>query len=89
MKDLSYEEAFKRLDEILNLMNSGQVPLDKAVALYKEADQLTKFCEQKLKDAENTIQTLIKDREGQIVMNDQKQPMTQDFNPNRSSLSNL
>jgi exodeoxyribonuclease VII small subunit len=86
MQHLSYEEAFKRLEEILNLMNSGQVPLDKAVALYKEADSLTKLCEEKLKNAENTILTLVKDREGQISLNENQEPIMQDFNPSRSSL---
>lgn len=89
MNSISYEEAFKRLEDILSLMNSGQVPLDKAVALYKEADSLTKICEEKLKNAENTILTLVKDRQGEISLNENQEPIIQDFNPTRSSLSNI
>lgn len=84
MEAKTYEDAFKRLEEILSLMNSGQVPLDKAVALYKEADELTRFCETKLKNAENVIQTLIKDREGQIALNENQEPIIQEFNPSRT-----
>ena len=36
MKDMNYEEAFKRLEEILNLMNSGQVALDKYIELTRK-----------------------------------------------------
>lgn len=85
MDNMTYEEAFKRLEEILSIMNSGQVALDKAVHLYKEADQLTRFCEQKLKEAENTIETLIKDRQGQLVLNEQMEPLTEAFSPQRGS----
>ena len=81
---MTYEEAFKRLEEILNLMNSGQVALDKAVGLYKEADSLVKFCESKLKNAENTIESLIKDKDGNIVLNENNQPSQETFIPNRT-----
>jgi exodeoxyribonuclease VII small subunit len=80
MENKTYEEAFKRLEEILNLMNSGQVPLEKTVNLYKEADTLSRFCEDKLAKAENTIQTLIKDREGQVALNENQEPLIQEFN---------
>jgi len=86
MENMTYEEAFKRLEEILNLMNSGQIALDKAVNLYKEADVLTRFCETKLKTAENTIETLIKDRDGQIALNENQEPIIQDYNPSRTTV---
>lgn len=84
-QSMTYEDAFKRLEEILNLMNSGQVPLDAAVNLYKEADQLTRFCEKKINEAENTIETLIKERDQSFALQDNK-PMTQEFNPSKTSL---
>lgn len=80
MEDITYEQAFKRLEEILNLMNSGQVPLDKAVSLYKEADELTKICEKKLQNAEDTILSLVKDKDGQIALNENQEPIIQEFN---------
>jgi len=84
--NLTYEQAYKRLEEILNLMNSGQVPLDSAVNLYKEADQLTRFCEKKLHDAENVIETLIRERDNAFAMQENKEPVTQEFNPSKTSL---
>lgn len=79
MQEKTYEDAFKRLEEILNLMNSGQVPLDKAVNLYKEASELTQFCEKKLQMAENTILSLIKDKDGEIALNENQEPIIQEF----------
>jgi len=86
MENMTYELAFKRLEEILSLMNSGQVALDKAVSLYKEADSLTRFCEAKLKTAEKTLETLMKDRDGQITLNENEEPIIQELNPTRTTV---
>lgn len=84
MENKSYEEMFKRLEEILQLMNSGQVPLEKAIHLYKEADTLTKLCEKKLAEAENTIEMLSKDKNGQFELNENQEPIVQEFNPSKA-----
>jgi len=86
MENKTYEEAYARLEEILNLMNSGKVPLDAAVSLYKEADALTRFCQNKLQEAESTLETLLRDKEGKLMTDENGEPLTQDFTPSRVSL---
>ncbi len=54
----SFEESLKRLEEISELLDSGDVDLDKAIALYEEGIELSKICMNKLKEAELKITTL-------------------------------
>lgn len=62
--NFSFETAYARLEEILNKLNSGETPLDDSLKLYEEADKLIKMALGKLTTAEQKIQMLIKNREG-------------------------
>lgn len=78
-KELSFEECFHRLEEILEKMNSSAVHLDEALKLYEEADKLINCCNKKLSDAERKIEILIKNRSGEIVLGSDQRPSVQDF----------
>lgn len=58
---MKFEKAFSRLEEILEKMNSGNVPLDDSLKLYEEADSLIKSCTKQLSEAEEKIETLMQD----------------------------
>ncbi len=78
--NLCFETAFARLEEILEKMNSGTLPLDDALKLYEEADKLIAICSRKLNDAERKIETLVKSRSGELVLGNDQKPTTQNFN---------
>lgn len=78
-KELSFEESFHRLEEILENMNSSTVHLDEALKLYEEADKLINSCSKKLNDAERKIEILIKNRSGELVLGNDQRPASQDF----------
>ncbi|MCB1111059.1 MAG: exodeoxyribonuclease VII small subunit [Chlamydiales bacterium] len=80
-KELSFESAFSRLEEILEKMNSGTVTLDESLTLYEEADKLITSCGKRLADAEKKIEVLIKKRDGELEMDRNKKPMTEEFDP--------
>ena len=48
----SYETAFARLEEILHLLETGELPLEEALTLYEEGAMLTAYCNHKLEEAE-------------------------------------
>ena len=52
-KELTFESAMKRLEEIVNALESGQVSLDDSLKLFEEGIKLTKYCENELKNIEN------------------------------------
>lgn len=76
---LSFETAYARLEEILEKMNSGKVSLEDSLKLYEESDRLISWCSKQLNDAEKKIEVLMKNREGQLQMNEQGRPQTQPF----------
>lgn len=58
--NLNFEQAIKRLEEIVNKLESGIEDLEKTVALYEEGSKLVDFCSEKLHAVENKIETLTK-----------------------------
>lgn len=75
--ELSFETAFARLEEILEKMNSGSVSLDESLKLYEEADKLINICSNRLNAAEKKIETLIKNRKGELVLGADQRPTTE------------
>ena len=55
---LTFEEAYKQLTELVNKMESGEMPLADSVAAYEQGIKLKAYCEQLLKEAELKIETL-------------------------------
>lgn len=77
---MKFEEAYARLEEILEKMNSGKVPLDESLKMYEEADRLIASCSKRLNEAEKKIEILIKSRSGELVIDDEGVPIAEDFN---------
>ena len=71
MQDLSFEESLEQLEEIVNKLETGDVPLDDAIDEFTKAMQLVKICNAKLNNAEEAIAKIVQD-------NDE----IEDFNPN-------
>ncbi len=78
-KTLSFEEAYARLETILEALNTGEVSLEKSLALYEEADQLINECNAKLSSAEQKVQTLMKNRSGELELSSEGSPQLASF----------
>ena len=57
--DLTYEDAFSRLQKITELLEDGNVSLDDSIKYYEQGILLKNFCEKKLKDAEMKIKNVL------------------------------
>jgi len=79
MSDSNFEEAFKRLEQIVDKINEGATQLDETLKLYEEADGLITLCQKKLAHAEEKIEILIKSRDNKICLNEEKRPMVEPF----------
>ncbi len=42
--DMNFEQALKALEEIVHKLESGEAPLDEAIALYERGNQLRALC---------------------------------------------
>ncbi len=60
MKKMTYEEAIKRLEEIAELLDSGNLSLDESLKLFEESTKLTAFCSKGLESAKLKITELSK-----------------------------
>ncbi len=55
MKELTFEQAMERLEEIVSVLESGKETLDESMKLFEEGTALTAFCSESLKNAEQKI----------------------------------
>jgi len=78
-KETTFEEAYARLEEILDKINLGEISLDKSITLYEEADKLIKHCTMKIDAAEKRITTLMKNREKELILDEDGNPVEKDF----------
>lgn len=57
-KDITFEQAMSRLEEITKALESDKLPLDDAIGLYKEGVEISAFCKTKLDNAKMQIKVL-------------------------------
>ena len=76
---MKFEEAYQRLEEILQAMNSGKVALDDSLKLYEEADKLIVTCQKTLTEAEKKIEILVKNRTGDLTLSEAGTPLKETF----------
>ena len=59
-KENNFESALKRLDEISDLLENEDTPLEDSIKLFEEGIELKEFCEDKLKSAKLKIDKIVK-----------------------------
>ena len=62
--DPSYEEALKRLEDIVKRLEGGNLPLDESLRLFEEGTRLGKVCQRRLTEADLRIERLVGDKGG-------------------------
>lgn len=85
-QELSFEQAYARLEQILERMNSGKVPLEEALHLYEEADKLIRSCSERLSQAEKKVEILMKNRQGELAVDENGQPVRQPFSQQHANI---
>ena len=65
--EVSFEDAVKKLESIVEEMESDELPLDKLLVRYEEGAKLVKACEEKLQSAETRITQLEETLEGELA----------------------
>ncbi|QUH26639.1 exodeoxyribonuclease VII small subunit [Serpentinicella alkaliphila] len=64
MNQKSYEEAVKRLEEVIELLEGKDVTLDDSLKLFQEGIELYRFCNGKLTEVEEKISLVIETNKG-------------------------
>ena len=56
--DISFEDALKDLEKIVEDLNNGDMELEKAITAYEKGIKLKNICEERLKNAQERIELL-------------------------------
>ena len=67
MTKQTFEKAMKKLEQIVQDLESGDLELEKAIKKFEEGVQLSKFCFDKLEETEQKITVLLQDQAGKII----------------------
>ena len=66
MAKKTFEQAMKLLEQIVQDLESGDMPLEKAIKKFEEGIQLSKYCTEKLDESEKRITILMQDAAGNV-----------------------
>ena len=66
--NVPFEAALKRLESIVEAMESEDLPLETLLAKYEEGTQLSQVCRAKLAEAELKIEQLEKNAAGELKL---------------------
>ncbi len=62
-----FEEALKRLEELVKRMEAGDLTLDESLKAFEEGIRLIRFCTRKLDETERRVEILLRDEQGEIA----------------------
>lgn len=66
MTEMKFEEALKKLEDIVEKLESGSLALDDSMAKYEEGIKLAGICTRKLEVAKKKVEILVKTADGKF-----------------------
>ena len=66
MAEPKFEASLQRLEEIVQRLESGDMPLEESLRVFEEGMKLVAFCSQKLEEAEKKVTLLTRRQEGGV-----------------------
>ena len=58
LENLTFEDAMKELEKLVDSLDRGDISLDEAIAAYDRGSQLKDYCEKKLQEAKMKVDTI-------------------------------
>ncbi|MBF0103218.1 MAG: exodeoxyribonuclease VII small subunit, partial [Desulfobacterales bacterium] len=66
MAKKTFEDSLAQLEQIVQELESGSLPLENALKKFEDGMKLSQFCEQKLDEIQKKVTLLIQHQDGQI-----------------------
>lgn len=66
-QEVTFEQALEKLEHIVSDIEGGEIPLEKSIERYAEGIELVKRCRKILDAAEQKIQMLTENQDGQMI----------------------
>jgi exodeoxyribonuclease VII small subunit len=72
----TFEQALQQLEQIVQKLEKGELPLEDSLKLYEDGIRLSRLCHGKLEEAEGRIEVLLKDARGEPITDAAGRPKT-------------
>ena len=69
LKKMTFEDAMKELENLVDALDKGDVSLDEAIAAYDRGSQLKDHCQKKLNEAKMKVETIQSSGESNVIPN--------------------
>ena len=69
LEKMTFEEAMKELERLVDALDKGDVSLDEAIAAYDRGSQLKDHCQKKLNEAKMKVETIQSSGESNVIPN--------------------
>ena len=66
-KEIKFEKALERLEEIVGTLEGGEMELEKSIKMFEEGIKMTRICQSHLAEAEKKIEKLVKNQKGELA----------------------
>lgn len=61
MENMTYEKAIIRLEYIIQQLENNEIPLEESISLFQEGIELSKYCDNKLKNIQEKVAKIYED----------------------------
>ena len=66
MAEMRFEDALKRLEEIVDTLEKGELSLEKSLKIFEEGVKLSRVCNKMLDKAEKKVEMLMQNKNGEL-----------------------
>ena len=69
LEKMTFEDAMKELEKLVDSLDKGDVSLDEAIAAYDRGSQLKDQCQKKLNEAKMKVETIQSSGDSNVLSN--------------------
>jgi exodeoxyribonuclease VII small subunit len=77
-EEIKFEEALTRLEEIVEKLEDGDLPLDESLSAFEEGIRLSRICAKLLNEAERKVEILTKGEDGKLIAKPYEEELPED-----------
>ena len=66
----SFEASLEALEQIVQQLEEGDLPLEKSLELFEQGIRLSRECQERLSQAERRIEVLLRDNQGRVTVSE-------------------
>jgi exodeoxyribonuclease VII small subunit len=70
----SFESSLKELEQIVQQLEGGDLPLERSLELFEQGVRLSRECQKRLDEAEHKVEILLKGPDGNVTSAPMKEP---------------